>query len=51
MKGHSASGKSETIKNLANIAAKYCIAFNCANDFNSLVASNYLKGVISCGSW
>lgn len=51
VQGCSASGKSEMITNLAKINAKYCVAFNCANDFNGLVATNYLKGMIACGAW
>lgn len=49
--GPSASGKTQIIKNLAKIVAKYCVAFNCAIDFHCLVATNYLKGAISCGAW
>lgn len=51
VQGPSASGKTETIKNLAKIDARYCVAFNCATDFNGLVATNYLKGTIACGAW
>lgn len=51
MIGNEATGKTETVKNLAKIIAIFCAVSNCTvcTDFKSILT--VLFGLIQCGAW
>jgi hypothetical protein len=49
--GPAGTGKSETIKELGNLAGKHVVVFNCSEQFTSDYLAKVLRGVTHCGSW
>ncbi|KAF5272087.1 hypothetical protein FQA39_LY01170 [Lamprigera yunnana] len=51
LEGPTATGKTETIKDLAQSFAVKCINFNCSSGMSYKTTEKYFKGVVSLGAW
>ncbi|KAM3134143.1 Dynein heavy chain 3 [Paramecium bursaria] len=49
--GPTGTGKSETIKEMAKQAGKFCIVFNCSPLMDFIMIGKYLKGLAGSGQW
>ena len=51
LEGPAATGKSESVKELARALGKLCVVFNCSESLDGDSVSTFLKGVVSSAAW
>ncbi|XP_013418883.1 dynein heavy chain domain-containing protein 1-like [Lingula anatina] len=49
--GPAATGKSETIKDLAKTLGRHCVTVNCNSELTLPLLNQYLSGMVQSGSW
>ncbi|XP_041927364.1 dynein heavy chain 6, axonemal-like isoform X2 [Alosa sapidissima] len=49
--GPAATGKTESVKDLANVLGKFCLVMNCTARLDYKMMGKLLSGMVQCGAW